>query len=404
MDSEFESGMAESGETVPAPARARFRRLLQAGAGLVALGAVVFLVTRGFGGDAAVNPTGKAAAAQAGKSADGDAKKDEKAPVAVPVAVAEATTGAIHSYLSATANLVAEDEVKVLAEAEGRVAQLAVEEGDPVRRGQLLVALAREDAQIAFDKAKLRADNARQAYERGEKMHRERLLAEESFDKLAMDHALAKQELAEAERRLEKTVVRAPIDGRVTMRAARLGQHVRPGDELFVVADFEPLVARIYVPERDALALAAGTEVRLTLKADEAVRFGGRIRQVAPVVDPATGTVKVTVEAVEPPSAVRPGGFVTVDIVRETRSRVVLVPRAAVLRELSAAHLFVAAEGKAARREVTLGLEEGEQLEIRSGLAAGEQVVVVGQGSLKDGAIVEITVGAPQPVAVAAHR
>ncbi len=105
------------------------------------------------------------------------------------------------------------------------------------------------------------------------------------------------------------------------------------------------------------------------------------------MVDTASGTVKVTVEAVRPlPASVRPGAFVTVEILRETRADVVLLPRQAVIRELQSAHVFVAKNGVAEKRVVTVGLEEGERLEIRTGLNAGERVIIAGQGSLKHGA------------------
>jgi membrane fusion protein (multidrug efflux system) len=170
----------------------------------------------------------------------------------------------------------------------------------------------------------------------------------------------------------------------------QVGQHVRIGDELFQVTDFDPLIARIYLPERDVLGLTEGREVRLRLNADDSVAFAGRIRQISPVVDTATGTVKITVEASVPPADVRPGSFVTVDIVRETRGEALLLPREAVLRELKRAHVFVANDELAEKRVVTLGLEEGQFIEALSGVAAGERVIVAGQGGLKDGSAIKI--------------
>ncbi len=309
---------------------------------------------------------------------------------AVPVTIAEVGVGDVSTYITATANLVPDNEVEVLAEAEGRVSHLTVEEGDRVQRGQLLAALLRDDAEIAFEKAKLKAANAEMAFERAQRIFREKLIAQEEYDKTTMDHRIAQQELAEAKRKLDKTEIRSPFDGRLTRRNVTLGQHIRPGDELFTVTDFDPLIARIYLPERDVLALEEGREVGITLKADRAVSFRGRIRQISPVVDTATGTVKVTVAAIRPPAIVRPGGFVTIEIVRETHAATTLVPRKAVIRELKNAHVFVARDGVAHKRTVELGLEDSERLEITSGLEPGEQIVVAGQGGLKDGSTIKV--------------
>src|SRR5688500_10628818 len=128
----------------------------------------------------------------------------------------------------------------------------------------------------------------------------------------------------------------------------------------------------------------------MTLRAANEITFQGRIRQISPVVDTATGTVKVTVEAVKPPDAVRPGAFVTVSIVRDTKQNAIRVPREAVVRELREAHVFIADNGTAKRRDITLGIEEGDYIEALSGLKPGEQVIVAGQGALKDGAAIKV--------------
>lgn len=339
----------------------------------------------------------KSGAAVAGKDGkDGD-KSKEKAPV--PVSVAAIAVAPISSYITSTANLVAENEVKVLSEAEGRVASLLVEEGQLVKKGSPLVQLVRGDAEMAEAKARVRFGNARVGWERARGMFEKGLMSQGDYDKIVMEKDVAQQELAEARWRLSKTTVRAPFEGVIAVRTVNPGQHVRPGDSLFTITDFDPLVARIYLPERDVIGLEEGRQVRLTLRATDEVRFAGRIRQISPVVDTATGTVKVTVEAVHPPASVRPGAFVSVDIVRNTRPAATVLPREAVLRELQTSHVFVAENGVAKKRTVQLGIEEGDRVEVLGGVRAGEQVIIAGQGGLKDGSPIRIL--APSAVKVA---
>ncbi|HET6372453.1 MAG TPA: efflux RND transporter periplasmic adaptor subunit [Candidatus Polarisedimenticolia bacterium] len=323
----------------------------------------------------------------------GDTPQDpnaEKPKTPVPVSVAQIVSGDVSSYITSTGNLVPEDEVKVLAEAEGRVAELFVEEGDQVTRGMVLASLVKDDAEIALKKAEVRVGNARLAHERAVRAMAQDLLSREEFEKLSMEKDVAEQELAEANWKLAKTSIRSPFSGRLTEREIRLGQHVRLSDHLFTVADFDPLVARIYLPEKDIFGLSEGREVRITLKANETTHFDGRIRQISPVVDTNTGTVKVTVEAIKPPSEVRPGAFVTIGIVRETHARAMLLPRQAVIRELQDAYVFIAKGEVAERRAVALGLEEGDHIEALSGVSGGEQVIVAGQGGLKDGSPIKV--------------
>jgi membrane fusion protein, multidrug efflux system len=325
-------------------------------------------------------------------SAEEKQEAEEKAPI--PVEVATVGIGQVASYISATANLLAEGEVDVLAEAEGRVSRVLASEGEWVAKGQLLSVLDRGDAEIRLEKARVRSANASVVHQRGIDLAAEKLISREDLDKREMDARLAAQELAEAEWNLAKTEVRSPISGRVSLRSVQPGQHLRPGDELFQITDLDPLIAYLYLPEKDVLALAAGRTVELALDAAPDVAFHGRIRQVSPVVDPATGTVRVTVEAVAPPAQVRPGSFVTARIVRERRSDVVVLPKDAVIRELQQAHVFVARrDGEtllAARRAVTLGLEEDTRVEVLTGLEPGDELIVAGQGALKDGTAIRL--------------
>jgi len=331
---------------------------------------------------------GGASAQGSGGVAHASTKTEEKAPI--PVSVAPIATGAVSSYITSTANLVPESEVKVLAEADGRVAELLVEEGSRVARGQVLAQLVKDDAEIMLRKAEVRLENARINFERAEQEIVDKLISREQYDKDHLDHQIAQQELAEAKWRLEKTTIRAPFGGRVTERFVKLGQHLHPGEQLFTVSDFDPLVARIFLPEKDVFGLKEGRDVRITLKANDTTRFHGRIRQISPVVDTGTGTVKLTIEASAPPAEVRPGAFVTIDIVRETRPQAILVPREAVVRELQDAYVFVANGGVAEKRTISLGLEEGGRIEALSGVKAGEQVIVAGQGGLKQGSAIKV--------------
>ena len=113
-------------------------------------------------------------------------------------------------------------------------------------------------------------------------------------------------------------------------------------------------------------------------------------RLAASVVDTATGTVKVTVEALSPPAGVRPGAFVSIGIVRERHEKALLLPRESVIRELRAAHVFITDEDTAIKKAVTLGIEEEEMVEVLTGVAEGDAVVVAGQGGLDDGQKIKV--------------
>ena len=354
------------------------------------------VVTAGCGSEsraATADGDDTVAEAEEGKGSSGgdDAEsEEEEGKVAIPVSVASLEPGTVSAYLTATANLVAENEVKILAESEGRVERMLVDEGVFVKRGQLLAALDADDERIALTKAEVKLTNAQMAFERGEDLSSKDLISREEMDKLRMEFEIARQEIEEAKWRVSQTEIRAPFTGQISERMIQMGQHVRNGDELFQITDFDPLIARIYFPESDIIGLESGRSVRMSLNADPGVQFEGRIRHVSDVVDVSTGTVKITVEASQVPQGVRPGSFVAVDIIRESRSDVVRLPKEAVIRELRSAHVFVAKDNVAEKRVVTLGLEEGDYVEALSGVETGERVIVLGQGGLKNGSEIEI--------------
>lgn len=369
--------------------RSKLRILGIVAAVLLVISGGVYLASLSMA-EAGESPAADSQQAPAEKDSKEATEDDQKEKAAIPVEVTSIGTGPVASYISASANLVAENDVTVLAEAEGRISELRVEEGDGVSHGQTLAVINRDEAEIAVNKARLKQANAELAFERAAETLEQGLISREQYDRLQMEHEVAKQEVAEAEWRLQKTTIRAPFAGRVTERHANQGQHVRPGDALFRVADFDPLVARIYLPEKDVLNLRVGRKVRIALAAAEELAFAGAIRQISPVVDTATGTVKVTVEAEQTPQQVRPGSFVTVNIVREQRNDAVLVPRESVIRELRSSHVFIRDGEQAVKREVTLGLEEGNLVEVLSGVEPGDEVIVAGQGGLKAGAKIKV--------------
>ena len=193
------------------PKRRRWR-LLSSLIGLALIVGGVLLV---------MNLTAQQASGEPGDSAEPAAEETEdekRAPV--PVEVAAIAQGEISSYISASANLVAEFEVKVLAEIEGRVASLLADEGQAVHKGQTLATLVRDDEQIRLRKAELRESNARAEFERADDLMTKELISREEHERLAVDYEIARQELEEARTALAKTVLRAPFDGRVTARCS----------------------------------------------------------------------------------------------------------------------------------------------------------------------------------------
>lgn len=314
----------------------------------------------------------------------------------IPVMVAPAVRGPIASYFNATATLEARKEAEVLARVAGVVGELFCEEGDEVAEGRPLLSIANDEYRLRLQQAEAATANLRARFQRLEAMMAEELATAEEFEAARSDLASAEADEGLARLNLGYTTVRAPFTGRVTRRLVDVGQNMASGTPLVVMADFKPLLARIHVPSREFKELRRDQKVNLVLDSDGEL-LEGVITLVSPVIDPESGTIKLTVEIPEYPPDTRPGDFAQVRIVTELRPEALLVPRTALVTDKGESVVYLAVEGEGAagapvaeRRTVTVGFTDDEHAEITAGLREGESVVVRGQRSLKHGAPVKV--------------
>lgn len=339
---------------------------------------------------------GAAVAGAKGKRPAGE--RSRGAPI--PVATRAAFTGSIASYYKATATLEAEKEAQVLARATGVVETLLVEEGAEVAADAPLLTIANDEYRMRLQQAAARTANLRSKFDRLQAMKAEELTTEEEFEAARSDLASAEADEGLARLALSYTTVRAPFAGRVTARLVDVGQNLTLNTPLFVLADFHPLLARVYVPSREFNKLRQDQLVDLVLDSNGA-RLQGRITLISPVIDPNSGTIKITVEISDYPAGTRPGDFAEVQIVTERRNGVILVPRAAVVTDKGETVVFVVVtddeQAQAERRVVTVGFTDDDNAQITAGLSLGEPVVVQGQRSLKHGTPVKVLDGEVGP-------
>jgi membrane fusion protein (multidrug efflux system) len=332
------------------------------------------------------------------KTFDTGAKDDKRKEEAVPVEVAALERGEIEALLRLSSNLEAEGEVQVFAEAPRRVNRLLVEEGSPVRQGDLLVQLQDDEQRSAVAKAEIELKESERDYERAQELFEQKLVTEETFTEAGYTVERNRLALEDARRELGYTQVRAPISGIVTERLVNLGDHVTVNQPLFRIVDFDSIIARIYVPEKDMERLAVGQPARLRADALGGKVFTGAIDRISPVVDPATGTVKVTV-ATPRQEGLRPGMYVDVELVTAVHDAALLVPKRALVYDNDQVFVFRLkddADRRVERLRLTPLLENADFIEPSGGLEPGDEVVVAGQSGLKDDGLVRLP-GDPEP-------
>ncbi len=333
---------------------------------------------------------------------EGEEGEEEEEEEAVPVEVEVVQRGRIESVLRFSTNLEAENEVRVYSQAsrQGRVRQLLAEEGDDVRRGQVLLRLEDDQQRTALDRVRGQLDKAKREYERQRSLFDQKLISEQAFNEATYDLEQLELALRDAERELSYTEVKAPISGTVTERMVNLGDQVTANQHLFDIVDFDSIVARVYVPEKELPRVEVGQEARILAQATGGEERRGSVIRVAPRVDPKSGTVKVTVSV--PRSAeLLPGMYVSAELVTAVHEDALLVSKRALVHDGDQRFVFrVNDESRAERLLVRAALEDSDNIEPAGQLAEGDRIVVAGQAGLKEGSLVRL-VGEGAPAAAA---
>jgi membrane fusion protein (multidrug efflux system) len=320
---------------------------------------------------------------------DEPAADDAEKEVAVPVELAEVQRRSIAAYYRSASTIEADRLVDLVAKVTGRIQAVNVEEGDWVEKGRVLAEIENEREKIQLRQAELRLAEQSRQLERNQAMVDEGLISREDFDKLQNAHDLAVAERDLARISLEERLIRAPFDGQVTERKIVLGQQVAAAAPTFTLADFQPLRVKVHLPENVARKVVAGQRVLVSPEAvDDPLE--ARVERIAPVVDPATSTVRLTLELLDGRSAARVGGFVKVRITTDTHQDAVAIPKLALVEEGALRSVFVAEADTVRKVEINTGLYDETHVEILDGVEEGQFVVTMGQGGLREGSRIDV--------------
>lgn len=317
--------------------------------------------------------------AEGGGGAGGD-------PPPMPVEVVVARGDTVVDAILATGQIEALQAVELRPEIEGRIAAILVREGTTVAKGRPLFKV--DDAELRAEVAGAEAerDLARQSLARTRE-----LLAQKASSQSELERAEATARGTEAQLgllkvRLDRTTVRAPFAGVVGQRFVSLGDYVTTSTRLATVQSVSPQRATFQVPERYAERLQLGQRVTFRVAALPGKEFTGRVDFVDPVVQLPGRTITVKAQVPNPRRELQAGMFIEVRLATSVRPDAVVIAEDAVLPLQGATFVWLAVDGKATRRAVELGVRTPGFVEARTGVEAGEQVVVAGQERLSEGA------------------
>lgn len=340
--------------------------------------------------------------------------------VSIPlVKTLEVTLEPIRETLELVGSIKAETEIAIQPRISGRLVSLMVEEGHEVKKGDLigviddeaiLLQMQQIEANIigikaSLNQAELNAARLKAQKERYRELLEKRYISQWEYDQVENSYTAAeatldnvRAQLAVAEKnyqlqkiQLEQTRIYAPVGGYVLQKLVTPGVNLTSGTTIVTVAPLSPVKLTFNIDQKDAAKVRKGMMVDFVSDALPGRVFTGRIDQVAPVYDPNTRTLALTVSLANEDHSLIPGMFGTVTVIIGGKDFALVTPQEAVLVQNGQTGVFVVGPENVVRfQPVKTGLAAEGRVEIVSGLQTGDKVVVVGQNRLRNGQKVEV--------------
>jgi RND family efflux transporter MFP subunit len=317
----------------------------------------------------------------------------------------------------------AQDLVTVVPQVSNRLTNIYVDLGDEVRAGQLMAKIYDKTFRDQLNQAKAQVEQSKIALQRDSTQYNRQLqlLEKELISDSEYEIALAtyrnaiaqlesaKASLTQAQENFNFTEVRAPVSGVVVSRALEVGDLAPSGQTLFELASNSGYESRIFLPIQDWRAVLIGQTVQLRVSNESAVSARGVISRKSPQLDPTTGLGEVVITLTEVGNAIYPGVLVENLINIQTKENAIVIPRSALVEvvetvvnpesntiELERSYSVFVSNGDsvAERRTLELGIEQGDKIEVLSGLSSGDNIIITGQQGLEDGGRISVASGA----------
>ncbi len=313
-------------------------------------------------------------------------------PAATPVFVHEVRAATIEDRIEALGTLRANESVELTTAVTETVTTLHFDDGDRVVAGQVLVEMTSGEEHAQLEEARATVAEAQRQYQRIKSLQEKQTAAESLLDQRQRELQTGRARLVAIESRVADRLVRAPFNGVIGLRNVSLGALVEPGDVIATLDDDSVMKLDFSVPAVYLGLLTPGLPVIATARAWEGHRFEGVVRNINSRVDPVTRTVIVRALLPNPDRLLRPGMLMQVELLDRQREALV-IPEECLLSQGEKQYVLVvnkAADNTVERREVQIGSRRPGEVEVVSGLSAGELVITDGALKVRAGSKVLI--------------
>ncbi|WP_163938125.1 efflux RND transporter periplasmic adaptor subunit [Paraferrimonas sp. SM1919] len=324
-------------------------------------------------------------------NADQANKEKEKPVYKIPVETQPVRVSDISSFYATTASLDAPLEATLVSRLAGMVETLHIEEGDRVTKGQLLATVDAKRLRFDLERAQAEVMVIEQELNRLKKMDNQEYISRDQLAKLEFNLAAAKSLEKLAELKVFESEIRAPFDGVITDRFVKVGAMATEFSKLFHIINEDELHAIIHMPEAQLKHINVGQSVFVqTSLQNDTDYIKGNVLRISPRIERQSGTFKVTVQVNNRDHLLKAGMFAKVKVKYATHNDALTIPANALVNQDNRYSVFTIDGEKARKVPVTLGFRDNGLVEVIDGLTAADAIVVRGQQSLKDDALVEV--------------
>lgn len=297
----------------------------------------------------------------------------------------------LKNQVSVTGSILADESVILNSEVAGKVEKIYFQEGEKVKKGDLLIKLNDEEVVAEIEKLqftrKLNEDNE---YRQKQLLDKEAISREEYETSLTtLNTTVAEIKVMQA--RLDKHRIRAPFDGVIGLRDVSEGSYLNPGSRIADLHKIDPVKVEFSVPSKYISLVNVGDSLSFTVDAYEDA-FEGSIYAIEPQIDPQTRSLKVRAKASNQESKLFPGQFARIDLILENIPNAMMVPTIAVIPELNGKKLYLYKNGTVNSQVVTTGIRTEEELQVISGINPGDTVITSGILQINQGAAVNVNI------------
>ena len=327
-------------------------------------------------------PPGMSASAKPqGPGGPGGGQRGGGGNFAVDVRVADLSE--VSDRIFASGTFVSNESVELRSEASGIIRSLNFNEGSFVSKGQLIAKIKDDDIRAQIKKLEFEEQLATQIESRQKKLLDINAISKEEYDLAVNRINILSADKEALQIRLRQTEVRAPFSGKIGLKNISVGAYVTPSLTIATLVQIQPIKMDFDIPEKYNNRLTIGKSVMVTTEDDNVPR-SATITAISPLVDETLRSVRLRATLPNASGTLKPGMFGRVEIPLST-VKSIMMPTEALIPFAGGKKLFIVKEGKAKEVPVISGIRTERELEIVSGLAKGDTVVVSGLMNIKDG-------------------